>query len=82
MEHYNITSVTENVPCENCNPCLRLRLMDMGFIPGQKIGVEKTKLGLWLVHLKSNEGNHEQTFALREEEFDRLCLIPDVITLL
>jgi Fe2+ transport system protein FeoA len=56
--------------------------MDMGFIPGQKIEVEKTKLGLWLVHLKSNEGNHEQTFALREEEFDRLCLIPDVITLL
>jgi Fe2+ transport system protein FeoA len=82
MKHYHITNVTENVPCVNCNPCLRLRLMDMGFIPGQKIEVEKTKLGLWLVHLKSNEGNHEQTFALREEEFDRLCLIPDVITLL
>ena len=76
MNRYNITRVTENVPCENCNPCLRLRLMDMGFIPGQKIEVEKTKLGLWLVHLKSNEGNHEQTFALREDEFDRLCVIP------
>jgi len=82
MKHYNITSVTENVPCENCNPCLRLRLMDMGFIPGQKIEVEKTKFGLWLVHLKSDAGNHEQTFALREDEFDRLCLIPEVITLL
>jgi Fe2+ transport system protein FeoA len=56
--------------------------MDMGFIPGQKIEVEKTKFGLWLVHLKSDAGNHEQTFALREDEFDRLCLIPDVITLL
>jgi Fe2+ transport system protein FeoA len=50
--------------------------MDMGFIPGQKIDVEDTKLGLYLVHLKSFNGNHEQTFALREDEFERLCVLP------
>jgi Fe2+ transport system protein FeoA len=50
--------------------------MDMGFIPGQMIDVEDTKLGLYLVHLKSDGGNLEQTFALREDEFERLCVLP------
>lgn len=76
MEHYEISDVIENNPCYNCKPCLRLRLMDMGFIPGQKIDVEKGKLGLYLVHLKSDGGNHEQTFALRDDEFERLCVLP------
>ena len=76
MKHYEISDVIENNPCYNCKPCLRLRLMDMGFIPGQKIDVEKTNLGLYLVHLKSDGSNHEQTFALREDEFERLCVLP------
>lgn len=76
MKQYQISSVIENNPCFNCKPCLRLRLMDMGFIPGQKIDVEDTKLGLYLVHLKSFNGNHEQTYALREDEFERLCVLP------
>jgi Fe2+ transport system protein FeoA len=78
MTHYQISDVIENNPCYNCKPCLRLRLMDLGFIPGQKIDVEKSRLGLYLVHLKSLNGNHEQTFALREDELDKLCLIPCV----
>jgi len=49
--------------------------MDLGFIPGQNIDVEKSRLGLYLVHLKSLNGHHEQTFALREDEFERLCLV-------
>ena len=76
MTHYQISDVIENNPCYNCKPCLRLRLMDFGFIPGQKIDVEKGRLGLYLVHLKSLNGHHEQTFALREDEFERLCVIP------
>ena len=76
MTEYNIVDVPENNPCNDCNPCLRLRLMDLGFIPGQNIDVEKSRLGLYLVHLKSLNGHHEQTFALREDEFERLCVIP------
>jgi Fe2+ transport system protein FeoA len=76
MKNYQISDVIENNPCYNCKPCLRLRLMDMGFIPGQKIDVEKCSLGLYLVHLKSDGDNHEQTFALREDEFERLCVLP------
>jgi hypothetical protein len=49
--------------------------MDMGFVPGQHIEVEETKFGLVLVHFKSGIGIHEQTIALRPEEFNRLCLV-------
>jgi Fe2+ transport system protein FeoA len=76
MIEYNIIDVPQNNPCDDCNPCLRLRLLDMGFIPGQHIEVEETRFGLVLVHFKSDIGIHEQTIALRPEEFNRLCLIP------
>jgi Fe2+ transport system protein FeoA len=74
MKSYDIIDVPQSEICENCKPCLRLRLMDMGFITGQRIQIEKKRLGLWMVHLISNNGHVEQTFALRPEELDRICL--------
>ena len=74
MKSYDIIDVPQSEVCENCKPCLRLRLMDMGFITGQRIEIEKKRLGLWMVHLISNNGHVEQTFALRPEELDRICL--------
>lgn len=71
---YEVIDVPQNDPCENCTPCLRLRLMDMGFVVGQRVEIEKKRLGLWLVHMISDTGNEEQTFALRPEELDRICL--------
>jgi Fe2+ transport system protein FeoA len=52
--------------------------MDMGFITGQRLEIEKKKLGLWLVHMISENGHAEQTFALRPEELDRICLKENV----
>jgi Fe2+ transport system protein FeoA len=74
VKTYDVIDVPANDPCENCTPCLRLRLMDMGFIPGQKIELEEKRLGLWIVNMVSENGNQEQTFALRPEELDRICL--------
>lgn len=74
MNYPTISEVTQNDPCNNCKPCLRLRLMDMGFIPGQEIDIEDERLGLHLVHLMSDNGHVEQTFALRPEELGRICL--------
>ncbi len=74
MKTYDVIDVPQKEQCENCTPCLRLRLMDMGFITGQKIEIEKKKLGLWLVHMISDSGHMEQTFALRPEEMDRICI--------
>ena len=74
MKTYDVIDVPANDPCENCTPCLRLRLMDMGFIAGQKIEIEEKRLGLWIVNMVSENGNQEQTFAVRPEELDRICL--------
>jgi Fe2+ transport system protein FeoA len=48
--------------------------MEMGFISGQDIEVGERKLGLHVVHMVSENGHIEQTFALRPEELGRICL--------
>jgi Fe2+ transport system protein FeoA len=53
---------------------MRIRLMEMGFISGQDIEVGERKLGLHVVHMVSENGHIEQTFALRPEELGRICL--------
>jgi Fe2+ transport system protein FeoA len=74
MKTYKVVDVPQNNPCENCTPCMRLKLMDMGFIHGQDIEISKKKFGLYLVNIISNGGHIESTVALRQEELDRICL--------
>lgn len=69
-----VIDVPQSINCENCNPCIRLRLMELGFIQGQEIEVGGEKLGLHIVHLLSNNGTISQTIALRKEELGRICL--------
>ena len=71
---YQVVDVPQSVNCENCVPCMRIRLMEMGFISGQDIEVGERKLGLHVVHMVSENGHIEQTFALRPEELGRICL--------
>lgn len=71
---YQIVDVPQNDPCTNCIPCMRLRLMEMGFISGEKIEIVKKFSGLKLVNIL-NENNYVcSTIALRDEEFNRICL--------
>ena len=70
-----ISDVPQPEDCKNCVPCLRIRLMEMGFIEGEEIEVVSHKLGLWIVNTLSTNGNITSTVALREEEFDRICLL-------
>lgn len=74
MPFYDVIDVPQKVNCENCTPCMRMRLLEMGFITGQKLEVEGKRLGLYIVHMVSSNGVIEQTFALREEELERICL--------
>ena len=62
---YKIVSVPENNPCLNCIPCMRLRKMEIGLIPGETITIEKHILGIWIINI---EGLSTSTFALRDEE--------------
>jgi hypothetical protein len=48
--------------------------MEFGFISGQDIQIQKKQWGLYVVNMLSKQGHVEQTIALREEEFSRICL--------
>lgn len=71
---YEIIDVPQNNPCNNCVPCMRFRLMEMGFISGEKIEVVKKFNGLKLVHILNENDSVMSTVALREEEFNRICM--------
>ncbi len=74
MSYYQVLDVPQNDPCYNCNPCMRMRLMEMGFIYGQEIEVKEKMKGMYIIDMLSNDGNVEQTIALRKEELGRICL--------
>lgn len=59
--------------CEACNPCMRMKLMEFGFLFGQEIEITEKMNGMYLVDMLSECGNIEQTIALRKEELDRIC---------
>jgi Fe2+ transport system protein FeoA len=62
---YKIISIPENNPCLNCIPCMRLRKMEIGLIPGEVITIENHTLGIWILSI---EGLSLSRFALRDEE--------------
>ena len=38
---YKVLDVPQSLNCQHCVPCMRIRLMEMGFIEGQEIEIEK-----------------------------------------
>lgn len=74
MGNYAVIDVPQNNPCQNCTPCMRMKLMELGFIEGQEISVREKMKGMYIVDMISNTGYIEQTIALREEELGRICL--------
>jgi Fe2+ transport system protein FeoA len=71
---FTVEDVPQNEPCLNCTPCLRLRIMEMGIMPGEKIELEKHHLGLWKVNILSNNNNVISTIAMRDEEMERVFI--------
>ena len=74
MKIFNVIDVPQPEDCKKCTPCLRLRMMEIGFISGQKIEIMDKRLGLWLVNILSDNDSTTSTIALRQEELDRICL--------
>lgn len=72
---YTIEDISVGIPCENCNPCLRLRLMELGFIGGEKIQITGHRMGIWTIDVLSENNSVAYTIALRDEEADRVCLL-------
>jgi Fe2+ transport system protein FeoA len=71
---YEVMDVPQPENCERCEPCLRLRLMEMGFITGERIEFGESKLGLYVVNILTENDHISSVVALRQEELDRICL--------
>jgi len=69
-----VEDVPQAEPCLSCTPCLRLRIMEMGIMPGEKIELEKHHLGLWKVNILGNNNNVVSTIAMRDEEMERVFI--------
>jgi Fe2+ transport system protein FeoA len=70
---YEVIDVPQKNPCGGCNPCMRMRLLELGFMNGVDIDVKEKLRGMYIVDILSETGNVEQTLALRKEEIDRVC---------
>jgi Fe2+ transport system protein FeoA len=71
---YKIIDVPKLDPCGNCKPCIRLRMMELGFYEDQKIRLTKHQYGVWLIELLSFDDNVDSTIALRDEELERIII--------
>lgn len=70
---YEVIDVPQPKDCQNCTPCMRMKLLEIGFIVGQEIEVSEKMNGMYVVDMYSPNGNVEQTIALRKEELGRIC---------
>lgn len=72
---FEIEEILNGVPCVNCTPCIKLRLMEIGLDSGEKIQVENHQHGLWLLNILSKNGTIASKIALRDEEMERVCVL-------
>jgi Fe2+ transport system protein FeoA len=71
---FTVEDVPQSEPCSNCTPCLRLRIMEMGIMPGEKIELEKHHLGLWKVNILNDNNGVVSSIAMRDEEMERVFI--------
>lgn len=69
---YRVIDVPQNIPCDNCKPCIRLRMMELGFICGEYVKPKRFQGGVWLVTILTDQKEECQTIALRHEELNRI----------
>lgn len=70
-KRYKILSIAENNPCMNCIPCMRLRKMELGLIPGEIIELENHILGIWIIKI---EGQNDSRLAMRDSEIEGIMI--------
>lgn len=71
-ELYRVVDIPEAEHCLKCKPCIRLRMMEMGFICGEIIKVKLHQNGVYLVSLLTNGGEECQSIAVRDNELSKI----------
>jgi len=72
---FTIKDILEGTPCKNCSFCVRLRLLEMGLSYGDKFKVDNNLFGLWKLNILSENGDTTASIAIRENEFERICVL-------
>jgi Fe2+ transport system protein FeoA len=67
-----ISDVPQKLDCENCDVCVRLRLMELGLFEGEYIQIESHSHGLWRLQILNGKGISISSVALRDEEMERV----------
>lgn len=76
---FEVQDVPKDNPCLNCGNCLRLKLLELGLVSGQKVKIKKMRDKLWTLTFLDNFGNSESTFGLREDELKRIIFKDDCV---
>ena len=72
---YEVIDVPQSEECLNCIPCLRLKMMEMSFIAGQKILLTRKQHGIVLIDFLSDHSSDPvYSIALRDEEAQRIIV--------
>ena len=71
---FRIKDVPQPEQCENCNNCVRLRIMELGMYSGELIEISEHRLGLWIVSILSNNGTVLSRIMMRDEEISKIVL--------
>ena len=66
-----VKDVPQSNPCLSCVSCVRLRLMEMGVVPGQRLRIKKFQETLWVISVMENDVAIS-TFGLRDDEMERI----------
>jgi hypothetical protein len=72
---YKKINLLQEIPCEKCNFCFKMRLMEMGFISDEEIEITDYKFGLWTINILSETGKKMSTLAVRNEEVNKCCVL-------
>lgn len=72
-----ISDVPQKLDCDNCEVCVRLRIMELGLFEGEYIQIDSHSHGLWRLQILNGKGVSISGIALRDEEMERVFVEDD-----
>jgi hypothetical protein len=71
---FRIKDVPHHEQCENCDSCVRLRIIELGMYTGELIEISEHRLGLWIVSILNHNGTVLSKVMMRDEEISKIVL--------
>jgi Fe2+ transport system protein FeoA len=71
---YQVNEIMRDTPCQKCDSCIRMRILEMGLFEDEKIQIVDHSFGLWRINILTKNNTKLSTFALRDKEIDKICV--------